>query len=92
MATHVDYHCPRCSGWVEHKNDVCRQCHADPFPDDTMLRKYGFAIESRPKGGPAIWRDTSSELHVDRQRKLTHGEALRRADLRRALPVAVEAN
>lgn len=30
--------------------------NSDRFRGDTMLRQYGFAIESRPGTAPAVWR------------------------------------
>jgi hypothetical protein len=59
---------------------------------DTYLRQHGFAIVSRPKGGPAVWRDTRSNPHQEQQTTYTHDEAVVLADMRQSeLPVAVEA-
>ncbi len=38
---------------------VCLRCQADPFPNDTLLRKRGWQINSRKTGHPALWRRVS---------------------------------
>ncbi len=48
---------------------------SDRFPDDQLLRVYGFTVHARPHGREAIWRY--------RGRLLGHDEALRLVEVLR---------
>ena len=48
--------CWRCDGPREEGDpDPCRRCRADPFPEDTVIRRAGFRIWMRPRTGGVIW-------------------------------------
>ncbi len=37
-------------------------CRHGPHPTDALLRSYGWAIASRPRRGPALWRKGGKTL------------------------------
>lgn len=39
----------------EHEWSLCCRCRSDPFPQDTKLRRRGFRVRGRPRGGPTTW-------------------------------------
>ena len=40
------------------------QCRTRRFPDDDLLRRRGFSIHARPRGGPAVWKRGDEYLIV----------------------------
>ena len=48
--------CARCNDRMPPgKLSPCLRCAGDPFPQNTVLRRAGFVILSRPNKGPNIW-------------------------------------
>jgi hypothetical protein len=69
--------CPRCDdelGEGENGVRLCQRCIGDPFPADTYVRKAGWRIKHRPRGGPDIWTDARSIFLPGRE--LTIGEVI----------------
>jgi hypothetical protein len=40
----------------ENEVSICNRCKGDNYPNDTRLRKHGFAIYERGTGKSALWR------------------------------------
>jgi len=38
-----------------HDRNFCRACRVNPFPQDTLIRRNGFRIWSRPRSGDVLW-------------------------------------